>query len=136
LPQVATGIPLGILLITASLKASFFKEIVDAAKIDGCTDFQILRKIVVPLSSAALVTFGVFKAVLVWSEFTLPLIVLKSSENYTLPLAMQVFRSKFGGVLWAEQFAGLTLCLIPMIIMFVIFSRQYIQGMAAGAVKG
>lgn len=136
LPQVANGIPLGVLVLTAYF-IGIHPEIIDAAKIDGCKDFQILWKIAVPLSMPAIVAIAIFKGLLVWSEFAIPLITLQDTQKFTLPLAMQVFRSKYGGIMWPQQFAGLTLSILPQIFVFFIFFKKVATGIRFTAgIKG
>lgn len=136
LPQVANGIPLGVLILTAYF-VGIHPEIIESAKIDGCTNFQIFRKIIVPLSMPALVAIAIFKGLLVWSEFTIPLITLQDTEKFTIPLAMQVFRSKYGGIMWPQQFAGLALSIILPLIVFLVFFKKVATGIRFTAgIKG
>ena len=119
---------------------SFFKDvlrdIIEAARLDGSSELNVLWQIVIPVSKPAFVFVGIFKGILAWSEFIIPLITLYDENLYPLTLSMQVFRQKYAGVYWPEMFAGLTLNVLPMLIIYALFSTKFIQGITMGAVKG
>jgi ABC-type glycerol-3-phosphate transport system permease component len=108
----------------------------DAAKVDGCTDLAAFLRVVVPISGPAIATVGILQFVGSWNEYVLPLILIRSPEMRTIPLAIQVFFYNWGRVEWAQAFAALSVGSLPMIILYVILQRQFIQGLTAGALKG
>lgn len=135
LPQIANGIPLGFLVFVSFFRG-VLREVIEAARIDGSSELEILVRIVIPLSKPAFIFIGIFKGVLTWSEFTIPLIVLYDRTLYPLTLSMQVFKQQYAGVYWAEMFAGLTLNILPMLVIYGLFSSKFIRGITLGAVKG
>jgi raffinose/stachyose/melibiose transport system permease protein len=135
LPSVAAGLPLSIFIFRA-----FFlgvpSEIMDAARVDGCNNFQAFLRIVVPISGPAIATVAILQFVGTWNEYVLPLIVVRSAEMRTLPLAIQVFFRQWGQVEWVQVFAALSIGTIPIIVLYILLQRQFIKGLTSGAVKG
>ena len=135
LPMVAGGLPLSIFIFRA-----FFQtvpvEIMDAAKVDGCSDFDTYLRVVMPIAGPAVATVSILQFVGAWNEYMLPLIMIRVPELRTLPLAIQVFFNQWGQVEWPEVFASLAIGTLPMIILYVILQNQFIRGLTSGAVKG
>lgn len=129
----ATGIPLSILILTG-----FFKtlpvELEEAARIDGATDLRILWNIVLPLMRPALGTVVIINFIQSWNDFFFPLIFITDETKKTIPAGML---SLFGehSADWGALFAGLTLSSLPMLVLFFIASKQFMDGLTAGAVK-
>ena len=109
-------------------------ELLDAARIDGCSEFGIYWRIVLPLLKPALGTLGLITFISSWNNFMGPLIVMRSIENYTLPLALRTLQSPVNTE-WGALMAGSAIATLPLIILFVLSSKQLIAGMTAGAVK-
>ncbi len=135
LPSVAGGLPLSIFIFRAFFQ-SIPSELLEAAKVDGCTDFSAFLRVVVPISGPAIATVAILQFVGSWNEYFLPLILIRSPEMRTIPLAIQVFFYAWGRTEWEQVFAALSVGSIPMIVLYVIMQRQFIQGLTAGAVKG
>jgi len=135
LPQIANGIPLAVLILVPFFRG-VLREVIESSRVDGCSEMGILFRIVIPLSKPAFIFVGIFKGILTWSEFVIPLIVLYNEELYPLTLTMQVFKQHYAGVYWPEMFAGLTLNILPMLVLYILFSTKFIQGLTMGAVKG
>jgi raffinose/stachyose/melibiose transport system permease protein len=135
LPSVAGGLPLSIFIFRA-----FFlgvpSEIMDAAKVDGCNNLNTFLQVVLPISGPAVATVAILQFVGTWNDYVLPLIVVRTAEMRTLPLAIQVFFNQWGRVEWGQLFAALSIGTIPMIILYILMQRQFIQGLTSGAVKG
>lgn len=129
----ATGIPLSILILTG-----FFKtmpvELEEAARIDGAGDLRILWSVVFPLMRPALGTVMIINFIQSWNDFFFPLIFISEEAKKTIPVGML---SLFGehSADWGALFAGLTLSSLPMIILFFIASKQFMDGLTAGAIK-
>jgi multiple sugar transport system permease protein len=111
-------------------------EMEEAARIDGCNAFDIYRWIVVPLSLPAMSALAIFTFVGNWRSFLWPLIVTNSSAHYTLPVGLAAFRTLEGGVNWPVLMAGSMLMTLPMVIIFLLGQRYFIEGVRIGGVKG
>lgn len=134
LPYVSTGIALATYIGTNYIR-SLPKELDEAAIIDGCNTMQLLTKIALPLMRPILATIFIFNFQGVWSEFYWALIMIRSEENRTLQLGLMNFQSQYNtdyGVLTA----GLVIATLPILIIYLKFSSQFIGGMTVGAVKG
>ena len=134
LPYVSTGIALATYIATNYI-SSLPKELDEAAIIDGCNIVQLLTKIALPLMRPILATIFIFNFQGAWSEFYWALIMIRSEENKTLQLGLMNFQSQFNtdyGVLTA----GLVIATLPILIIYLKFSSQFIGGMTVGPVKG
>ncbi|CAG7618734.1 Diacetylchitobiose uptake system permease protein NgcG [Paenibacillus solanacearum] len=110
------------------------KDLDQSARIDGCNDFQVYYKIVLPLMRPALATVSIVDLIGIWNDFFYPLIFIKSAELNTIPLGMLTLFGEHDTD-WNLLFCGLTLSSLPMIIAFLLASKQLIEGMTSGAVK-
>jgi ABC-type glycerol-3-phosphate transport system permease component len=133
-PYSAVGVP-----FTLFVLVNFFKdipnELKDAALIDGASNFQLLWKIIVPLAVPAIVGVGIFQGSLVWNELIVSLTVLQNEKLYTVPLTLATFLRRFVRE-WSLTFSTLSLSMIPIVVIYIIFNRQFVRGMTVGAVKG
>ncbi|MDR7810445.1 carbohydrate ABC transporter permease [Lacrimispora sp.] len=114
------------------------KELDDAAKIDGCTFFQIYYKVILPLLKPILATTGLLSFRAGWNEYIMPLVFTMSNEKMR-PLTVGVTMLKNSGdgtAAWNLMFAGATISIIPIVIIYIFTSKQFMSGMTAGAVKG
>ncbi|MBT3344498.1 MAG: carbohydrate ABC transporter permease [Gemmatimonadetes bacterium] len=109
-------------------------DLEDAARIDGCGDFTIYARIMLPLVKPALATLAAFTFVAQWNDFLWPLVVLKSRELYTLQLGLASLQGVFG-VNWRYISAASIIALAPTIAFFLLTQRFFTRGLAAGAVK-
>ena len=135
LPLVAAGLPLSIFIFRAFFQA-VPSELMDAAKVDGCTDLGAFLRVVVPISGPAVATVAILQFLEAWNEYFLPLLVIRSPEMRTVPLAVQVFFHGWQGTDWQQVFAALSIGSVPMIVLYVFMQRQFIQGLTSGALKG
>jgi multiple sugar transport system permease protein len=124
----------GIFLMRQFISSSVPKDLIEAARMDGCGEFGIYWRIVVPLLKPAMGTLGLITFIASWNNFIGPLIVMRSPEMYTLPLALRSLQSPVNTE-WGALMAGSAIATIPLIILFMISSRQLIAGLTAGAVK-
>lgn len=109
-------------------------ELVEAAKIDGCSEFGIYWRVMLPLAKPGLAVLGIFTFVNNWNDFFWPLIVLNDSEMYTLPVGLPTLQAQ-----WTDYgllMAGSVLAALPTIAVFLAFQRYFLQGITVGAVKG
>jgi len=112
------------------------RELEEAARVDGCSFFGIYRRIILPLSLPALSTLSIFTFIGTWRSFMWPLIVTNSEERFTLPVGLAAFRTLHYTVDWPVLMAGSTLMTLPMIVVFLIGQRYFIEGIRLGGVKG
>lgn len=117
---------------------SFFDSIsisyIEAARIDGCTDLGIFRRIILPLSKPVVVTVAIFTFNGSWAEFLWPYLILKTKDLYTVPV--QIFRMKTAGFLMDQYVIVLLFAMIPTMIMFLLFQKQIMHGVSLGGIKG
>ena len=110
-------------------------EIVDAARIDGASDFGIFWRCILPICSPGLITLGLIFFMASWNNYLLPSIYLKSPDLYTLPLMMMQMQGPPGYTLYRELMGIGVVSIVPLLILFLIFQRRFAEGIAAGAVK-
>jgi len=130
---VAMGMPFGIFVLTDFIRG-IPDDLINSAKLDGCSGPRIYRMIVMPLVKSALITVAVLQSLHVWNDFWYPLILIKSVRLNTIPLAV----AKLTGYLIVDNpkvFAVLCLASLPMIIFYLFLSKYYVRGIYAGALK-
>jgi multiple sugar transport system permease protein len=141
-----TNSRLGLILIYAAgmgfsvyLLRSYFEDmpqdLFDAAAIDGCGVFRTLWYIALPLARPALAATTIFAFAGNWDEFTLALTLNSDQSLFTLPVAIQQFYSNHGTD-WGVVFAATTIAMVPILAIFLLFQRQFVSGISAGALKG
>lgn len=133
LPQAAKTLPFGILLLR-SFMDDFPTDILDAARVDGCTNFGLLYRVVVPLSYPALTSLLVFAFMWAWNQFALPIVVIFDDSMRTLPAGLNYFQGRYITDL-PLLMAGANIASMPIVLMYVFFQRQFIKGLTAGAFK-
>lgn len=115
---------------------SFSKEIEDASKLDGCSEFQTFYKIALPCAMPAIATLSIFTFVMTWNSFMWPLIVTNSDSMRTLTVGLTIFKSSFREVtMWGELMAASFICAIPVIIIFLLGKKYLINNPMNGALK-
>ena len=125
----------GIFMMRQYISTALPRELVEAARIDGCSEFGIYWRIVLPLIGPALGTLGLVTFIGSWNNFAGPLIVMRDMEMFTVPLALRALQGT-GQVPWGAISAGSAIAVLPLLILFVVSSRQLISGLTSGAVKG
>jgi multiple sugar transport system permease protein len=111
------------------------EDLADAARIDGCTEFGIYWRIMMPLAKPALITVGIFTFLNAWNDLLGPIIYLRSPRNFTLAVGLASFRSTLD-VSWDLQLAASTATIIPVIILFFFAQRYFIRGIVLTGLKG
>ena len=132
LVYTAQGIPLAVFILTLFMQ-QVPTSLKDAARIDGASEYRIFR-LILPLVRPALGTVAVFNMIPIWNDLWFPLILASSEKSKTVILGAQVFLGQFVND-WNAVLASLTLAMIPVVILYIIFSRQLIRGLTQGAVK-
>ncbi len=120
--------------LLSSVFSAFPREIIDAAMIDGCNKWQLLTKIITPISMPTLAVLLVFFFIWTWNEFFLPMILLVSNTRWTVPLAIAILQGQHNMDATTSSASAL-LGLLPCIIFFILFQRTLTQGITAGSVK-
>lgn len=110
-------------------------EILDAGRIDGCTEVQLVRRVVVPMSTNGMAVVGIFTFITTWNNFLWPLVVLNTEEMRTLPIALSTFQST-NETDYGLLMAGGVLMAIPMFMIFFAFQRYFLRGVTFGGLKG
>jgi multiple sugar transport system permease protein len=110
-------------------------ELLDAARIDGASEFAIYWRIILPLSGPALAASAIFTFTAAWEDFFWPLIIISSEDKYTAPLGLALFVVK-NRTAWDVLMAGSVIATLPMIVVFMVFQRKFIQGISMSGLKG
>ena len=124
----------GIFLMRQFVTTSIPKDLVEAARMDGCSELGIFARIVLPLLKPALGTLGLITFIASWNNFIGPLVVMRSPDMYTLPLALRSLQSPVNTE-WGALMTGSAIATLPLVVLFLLSSRQLISGLTAGAVK-
>ena len=125
--------PLGIFLMRQYIQA-LPKDLEDAARIDGASDFTILFKIVMPLCKPAIAVLAIQAFLVNWNSFLFPFIVTSSQNMRTLPVALALYQG-YQTIDWPHLLAASTMCTLPVVIVFLYFQREIVAGLTAGAIK-
>ena len=110
-------------------------EIDDAARLDGATWFQLYWRVILPLAAPALGVVAIYNFTLHWNEFLEPLIYLNKPSTFTLPLGLQLLNGRYGGEI-QQVMAQTALSVVPVLIVFFLAQRNYVQGVVVSGVKG
>jgi raffinose/stachyose/melibiose transport system permease protein len=133
LVYTAQGLPLAIFILSEFMR-SVSDDLKNAGRIDGLSEYRIFFRLVLPLVRPAMATVAVFTMIPIWNDLWFPLILAPSEETKTLTLGSQVFIGQFV-TNWNAVLAALGLAIVPVLVLYLIFSRQLIRGITAGAVK-
>jgi ABC-type glycerol-3-phosphate transport system permease component len=111
-------------------------ELLDAARMDGANEFAIFWRVILPIVSPGLVSLGLIFFMGSWNDFLFPLVILKSPANFTLPLSIRsLISGGLGRPVYNLQMAGSVVSILPLLVIFLVFQRRFIDGITAGAVK-
>jgi len=130
-------------LLVAPVAVFFFRqyslglprEVMEAARVDGCTEYGIFFRIMIPLMLPAFAAMAIFQGLISWNNFLWPLLVLRSNEMFTLPIGLATLLTPYGNN-YQILFAGAMLSIVPIVILFLCFQRFFIAGLTSGSVKG
>jgi ABC-type glycerol-3-phosphate transport system permease component len=111
-------------------------DLMDAARIDGAGEFGIFSRIILPIIVPGLTSLGLLTFIGTWNSFLWPLVILKSPEKFTLPLTISSMVGPVGRSVWAEWMGTSIISILPLLLIFIIFQRRFIEGITAGAVRG
>jgi multiple sugar transport system permease protein len=117
------------------LESIMIQDLIDAGRIDGASELGIFHLIMMPLAIPGAVTFGIFAFIGSWNNFFTPFILISSLQKYTLPMLVQTMRGDVYQTEYGSIYLGLAISIVPIIILYAIFSRYVVSGIALGAVK-
>jgi raffinose/stachyose/melibiose transport system permease protein len=133
LVYIAQALPL-IIFILSEFMRQIPTDLKEAARCDGVSEYKIFFQIILPLSRPALGTVAVFSMVPIWNDLWFPLILAPGEQTRTITLGVQQFIGQYVTD-WNAVLSSLTLAILPILLLYLIFSRQLIRGITAGAVK-
>jgi raffinose/stachyose/melibiose transport system permease protein len=133
LVYVAQGLPMSIFILSEFIQ-QIPKDLRDAARCDGVPETRIFFEVIAPLLRPAIATVAVFTIVPIWNDLWFPLILTSSESTHTITLGVQQFLGQYITD-WNSVLSALSLAILPVVAIYVIFSRQLISGLTAGAVK-
>lgn len=133
LPVIAS--PATVFFLRQYLLSSFPVALVGAARIDGASEIRTFHTIALPIMKPALATMGIFTFVASWNNFLMPLMLISNESKYTLPMLVQllkadIYRTEFGGI-----YLGIAMTVLPLLLVYLAFSRYIIAGVALGGLK-
>ncbi len=133
LVYTAQGLPLAIFILSEFMK-QVSDDLKNAGRIDGLSEYRIFFTLVLPLIRPAMATVAVFTMIPIWNDLWFPLILAPAEEVKTITLGSQIFIGQFV-TNWNAVLSALSLAIVPVLVLYLIFSRQLIRGITAGAVK-
>lgn len=137
LVYITAQLPFGIFIMRNAF-ASVPREIEEAALLDGSTPLSMLYRVMLPIVLPGVITIGLFAFFSSWNELFAALIYLTDSDKFTLPLLLATARTNpglFGGTNWGGLQAGVTITMLPCLLLFIFLQRYYVSGLSSGAVK-
>jgi raffinose/stachyose/melibiose transport system permease protein len=133
LVYTAQGLPLAIFILSEFMR-QVSDDLKNAARIDGLSEYAIFFRLVLPLVRPAIATVAVFTMIPIWNDLWFPLILAPGESTKTVTLGAQIFIGQFV-TNWNAVLAALSLAILPVLVLYLLFSRQLIRGITAGAVK-
>jgi raffinose/stachyose/melibiose transport system permease protein len=134
LVYTASGLPVAVFILTEFMR-TLSRDIKDCARVDGLSEYRIFFEVVVPLIRPVLATVAVFSMIPIWNDLWFPLILASGDATKTVTLGVQQFIGQYT-VNWSAVLAALSIAIIPVLLLYALFSRQLIAGITSGAVKG
>lgn len=130
---VAWGLPIAIFVLHAFF-TTLPKELEEAATIDGCNTFDTYLRVILPISKPALATIGIFTAISAWNELLLAMLFIRDASLKTLSAGLLLFQGHYD-INYQMLFSGMTIVVLPLLVVYILFHRQIIEGLTVGAVK-
>ncbi|MCI9103567.1 MAG: carbohydrate ABC transporter permease [Lachnospiraceae bacterium] len=134
LPAIAS--PSMVFFMRQYLQPTLSMEIVQSARIDGAGEFKIFNRIVLPIMKPAIATQAIFSFVASWNNLFTPLVLLTDQKKYTMPIMVSLLKGDIYKTEYGSVYLGLTLTVLPLIIVYLLLSKYIIAGVALGGVKG
>ena len=133
LVYTAMGIPLAVVILTTAMQG-VPGELKDAARIDGVSEYGLLRRIVAPLVRPGIATVLIFNVIIIWNDLWFPLTLAPSEEVRTVTLGASAFVGQYR-TNWTVMLASLTMAMVPALLIYLAFSRQIVKGLMTGGIK-
>ena len=132
-PSIAA--PASVFFAEQYLQTSLVKDLILSARIDGCGEFTIFHKVMMPMAKPGIFTLSILSLVASWNNFFLPSLILTSKSKYTVPLVVKLlngdaYRTELGAV-----YLGIGLSLLPVVVIYMFMSKQIVGGLTLGALK-
>ncbi|MCR4648431.1 MAG: carbohydrate ABC transporter permease [Lachnospiraceae bacterium] len=134
LPSIAA--PSMVFFMRQYLQPALPIEIVHSARIDGAREFYIFNRIVLPIMKPAIATQAIFSFVGSWNNLFTPMVLISDTKKYTMPMMVSLLRADIYKTEFGSIYAGLTLTILPLIIVYIVLSKYIVAGVALGSVKG
>lgn len=131
----AAASALGIFLMRQYIASAIPRDLLDAARMDGCGELRIFWSVVLPLLKPALGTLGLITFIASWNNFVAPLVVMRSAENFTLPLALRSMQAP-NNTEWGALMMGSAIAMLPLLVAYFFSARRLVAGLTSGAVRG
>jgi len=132
LPFLVT--PFGVFLMRQFI-VTLPDDLLDAGRVDGASELGIFRRIILPLCGPALATLGILTFLGSWNSFLWPLVVAQTQDHYTLPVALALFSTGQNQTNYGLLLAGATVVVLPVLLVFLVFQRRFIEGIATTGIK-
>jgi len=130
---IAMGLPSTVFILSGFMR-TIPAALEQAARIDGCSDLRIYSQIVMPITAPSIALVTIYNAVPIWNDFFFPLVFIQSDKLKTMPVGLTSFIGQHS-TNWDMLFTGLSIAIVPMLIMYLFMSKYFIKGMTAGAIK-
>lgn len=132
MPHVVSAF--GIFMMTQFMK-EIPRDLIDAAAIDGANEFDIFTRVVIPLCGPALSALAILQFLASWNMFMWPLIIANSADMRTIQVALALFTDRYGTSNWGLTMAGSTVALLPMLLIYIVLQRRFVQGISMTGLK-
>lgn len=131
---VAMGLPIAIFVLTTFVRSLPY-DLIDAAHVDGASELRIYGSVILPLIRPALATVTIFNLIPIWNDLWFPLIFIRAEDQRTVILGVSLLFGQYQ-TNWTRILAALSLSAVPILVLYLLMSKQFIKGLTAGAVKG
>lgn len=131
---VAMGLPIAVFVLTTFIRG-LPSELIDAAHVDGASELHIYRSVVLPLIRPAVATVVIFNLIPIWNDLWFPLIFIRAEDQRTVILGVSLLFGQYQ-TNWTRVLAALSMSALPILVLYLLMSKQFIKGLTAGAVKG
>lgn len=130
---IAMGLPSTVFILSGFMR-TIPAALEQAARIDGCSDLRIYSQIVMPITAPSIALVTIYNAVPIWNDFFFPLVFIQTDALKTMPVGLTSFIGQHS-TNWDQLFTGLSIAIVPMLVMYLFMSKYFIKGMTAGAIK-